>query len=82
MSLKHSCFELYNIHPSSFENLPYREALQVKIVGANKAMDKYRELARAQYPLWGIKHDKITKMYLNSEKAREFNRALIKELDE
>ena len=82
MSLKHSCFELYSIHPSSFENLPYREALEIKIIAAGKAMDKYRKLARAQYPLWGLKHDLLIKKYKNSEKAREFNRALIKELDE
>ena len=82
MSLKHSTFELYTLDPCQFELLPYREALEMKIWGAGKAMNQYRSLARMQVPMSGPKYEKFLKLYLASEKAREFNRALLSELDD
>ena len=56
MSLKHSTFELYTLDPCQFELLPYREALEMKIWGAGKAMNQYRSLARMQVPMSGPKY--------------------------
>lgn len=82
MELKHSTFELYVLDPCQFELLPYREALELKIWGAGQAMDQYRNLARRVINRDNEKYDKYMKSYLASEKAREFNRALLRELDE
>ena len=58
---------LYRQDPAAWAHLPYGEALKLRIVFAQRAMNHYRSV----YDEEG---------YANSEKAVKYNRELIKEL--
>jgi len=60
-------FELYRQPSKNWADLPYKEALELKVMYARKAMYYYR------------KNSQITG-YQASEKALNFNRELLEEL--
>lgn len=62
-------FKLYRAHPEVWKDLPYSEAVLVKESLASRAMDYYRL-------------EKNIPDYKDSEKARDFNRAMTIELEE
>ena len=62
-------YQLYRQSPKIWADLPYIKALKVKIELAKLAMSYYRQES-------SIKH------YQASEKALEFNRFLLSELEE
>jgi len=61
--------ELYRVHSAMWKHLNYEEALKLRIVFAQRAMDYYR----------GVYNEAG---YQASEKAVAFNRTLLAELNE
>jgi hypothetical protein len=59
--------ELYMQDATMWAKLPYKEAIQLRIIFAKQAMDYYR-----------VRHNE--EGYMASEKAVAFNRALLNEL--
>ena len=72
--------ELYGIDPKTLRFMPYGEALEAKVIGAEESMKKYSFKAKAF-----IKNEKkykcFTSKYEASKDAKNHTLKLLKELD-
>lgn len=80
--MKYKTEDLYLLEPTQLENMPYREALYMKVSGARMAMKHYKNKADQirnknsdEYKIWKDK-------YIASEKAMKFNQELIEEMNQ
>lgn len=72
--------ELYLIDASTLRELPYEEALERKIAGAERAKQHYRELAQKEI-LFSTAYYKQHDKYKASIKARNHTQKLLAELE-
>lgn len=74
---------LYRCSPLFWAGLEYEDALSFRVKKAREAMDFYREESKNFHWINDSEKDKEnTKRYMASEKAMEFNRTLLEEIEE
>ncbi len=75
-------FTLYRSHAIEWADLPYKEALELRIIKAQGAMDYYRKFASLLTSKTSDEYDRYVALYNDSGKARDWNITLLQEIED
>ncbi len=80
--MKHKTFELYRVEATEWANLPYRDALELRIHYAELAKQYYKSLADVIGDKFRSEsYIKLIEQVKDSQDAKHFNQVMLNEIE-